>query len=73
MNITHQIHEQPTRESDDVRFYRNGVEIPGFGYKPKREGSKICLIRCPSCDRENYVMAVSEGVCAWCGYDPNDR
>lgn len=32
---------------------------------------KTYLVRCPKCKRENYSMAVSSGVCAWCGYDAN--
>lgn len=30
--------------------------------------SKLYLVRCPKCDRENYSMAVSSGYCTWCGY-----
>jgi len=26
------------------------------------------LVRCPKCKLENYSMAVSAGVCAWCGW-----
>jgi hypothetical protein len=29
---------------------------------------KPYLVRCPNCDRENYSMAVSSGICAWCGW-----
>lgn len=32
---------------------------------------KVYLVRCPNCDKENYAMAVSSGVCAWCGFDAN--
>jgi len=37
-----------------------------------KEG-KICMIYCIKCDNENYAPVVSEGYCAWCGYDPNDK
>ena len=32
---------------------------------------KVYLVRCPKCDRENWLMAVRHGVCCWCGYDAN--
>ena len=31
------------------------------------ENDKIYIVRCPLCRLENYSMAVSHGVCAWCG------
>ena len=34
---------------------------------------KTYLVRCPKCKRENYAMAVSSGVCCWCGYDANKK
>ena len=34
---------------------------------------KTCLVRCPKCKRENYAMAVSSGICAWCGYNANEE
>ena len=27
------------------------------------------MVRCTSCQRENYTMAVSSGRCCWCGED----
>lgn len=35
-------------------------------------GGRTYLVRCPKCKRENYAMAVSSGVCAWCGYSPDE-
>lgn len=32
---------------------------------------KTYLVRCPKCERENYAMSVSSGICAWCGYNAN--
>jgi hypothetical protein len=26
------------------------------------------LVRCPSCMRENYAIAVATGQCVWCGW-----
>ncbi len=43
----------------------------GFGYETP-EG-KLCMIRCFSCGRENYAMAVSSGCCAFCGHDANSN
>ena len=42
----------------------------GFGYKD--EGGKICMQRCFECGRENWVVAVSSGQCAFCGHDANE-
>lgn len=55
-------------DSDDVRYYRTNKEAQvGYGYKAKKDG-RFGLIRCPKCERENYGMAVSSGVCCWCGF-----
>lgn len=40
----------------------------GFGYIDDK--NIICMIRCFDCGKENYVFTVSEGYCAWCGYNP---
>ena len=29
------------------------------------------VVRCPSCRRENWAMAVASGQCAWCGWTEN--
>ena len=41
-----------------------------FGISVEDDGH-ILLMRCPKCDRENYALAVADGVCCWCGYDAN--
>ena len=41
------------KEKYGVEWYANGT---------------ILLIRCPKCKRENYALAVADGVCCWCGY-----
>lgn len=33
---------------------------------------KTYLVRCPSCEKENYAPWVSSGICAWCGYNTNE-
>lgn len=32
---------------------------------------QLYLTRCPKCELENYILDISEGICAWCGYDGN--
>lgn len=34
-----------------------------------RAKGKLYLVRCFSCNRENYAPAVASGVCAWCGWE----
>lgn len=43
------------KAKDGVEWYADGT---------------ILLIRCPQCKRENYALAVADGVCCWCGYKP---
>lgn len=37
-----------------------------------REDGQLYLVRCFACDKErgkeNWAMAVSSGICAWCGW-----
>ena len=40
---------------------------PGVSYYP--EGNTILLIRCPKCGKENYAMAVADGICYSCGFN----
>lgn len=41
-----------------------------------RLNGKLYLVRCFVCDpergRENYMAAVSAGVCAWCGWSEKE-
>lgn len=41
--------------------------IPGVEWY---DDGTILVMRCPKCHRENYCMAVADGVCCWCGYKP---
>ena len=34
---------------------------------------KRALVRCPKCHAENYAPNVIDGVCAWCGFDINEK
>lgn len=52
-----------THDHDDL--YYNDQWI---GFVP-HTSKKRCLVKCPKCGRENYAMAVTTGVCAWCAYD----
>lgn len=54
----------PGHDHDDVRFNISG-EIRGFGFLPKEGDKTIGLIKCPDWERENYVMSVVIGLCAY--------
>ena len=54
-------------DSDNVHFIVDGEE-KGFGFLPRGE-KIIALIRCPICDRENYVFNVLSGKCTWCEFN----
>lgn len=43
------------KAKDGVEWYADGT---------------ILVLRCPKCKRENYALAVADGVCCWCGYKP---
>lgn len=40
----------------------------GFGFIAN---GKFYMQRCGVCDKENYILAVSSGQCAWCGDKPD--
>lgn len=29
------------------------------------------LVKCPRCKKENYCLAVADGICAWCEFNLN--
>lgn len=58
-----------TYDHDNVRFLIDG-QTKGFGYRGKKS-KKIGLITCPVCEKENYVMNVTAGICTWCGFSAN--
>lgn len=65
-----QIVETPeSYDSKDV-YFMDGAKSIGFGYQGKNNG-KICIVKCPKCSKENYVMLVSSGFCSWCGFNAN--
>ena len=40
------------------------------------DGGQLYLVRCYNCwdtGRENWACAVASGICAWCGWDPDDE
>lgn len=43
------------KAKDGVEWYTDGT---------------ILVLRCPKCKRENYALAVADGVCCWCGFKP---
>lgn len=52
---------------DHVRVVCNNDYV---GFRPL-QGKRVYLQRCPRCHRENYVLAVTQGACCWCGLDAN--
>ena len=40
---------------------------PNFSDKDGR----CYLVKCPKCKKENYALAVYDGICNWCGFDLN--
>lgn len=30
---------------------------------------RLFMFRCPKCNKENYALNVTSGICTWCGYD----
>lgn len=65
------IEKQPEGyDHDNVRWLNEAGEQIGFGYRGREDG-RLHVQRCPKCGKENYVMAVATGHCAWCGFDAN--
>jgi ribosomal protein L37E len=46
------------------------VLAKGVEYYP--ETDEVLLMQCPKCKRENYALAVKDGVCCWCGFNGRD-
>lgn len=67
VTLTHEFHLLPRREGNDHVNFRIGKR--GFGFIGNREPRMVALLRCPDCGKENYAMAVGDGICAWCGFD----
>ncbi len=70
--VTYKIYKQPdTYDTHDVRFIVRGEE-KGFGFVSQDGDKTIALVRCPICEKENYMMNVLSGWCTWCGFDTKD-
>ena len=64
------IHITPdNNDSNSVDFMKKGKRV-GHGYQSKKD-DRFHILRCPECSRENYALAISEGSCAFCGFNPN--
>ena len=42
-----------------------------YEYNFKLDCGRQVLVRCPKCNRENYVPNVLSGICTWCKFDIN--
>lgn len=42
------------------------------GYSFHEDGQWY-LVRCHECGRENYMIAVATGQCAWCGWKQKEK
>lgn len=60
----------PDHDADSVEWIDEEGKAHGSGYIGKEDG-RIGLIRCPVCEKENYMMTVLSGVCARCGWNAN--
>lgn len=72
-NFYTEFHKRSGTEDDIYYFEKNTKRHVGSGYIPKdgeRKG-KICIVRCPACQRENYHANVSSGFCTWCPFNAN--
>ena len=66
-----------TYNEGEVKMINKDAEqnrYPNF----KDADGKFYLVRCFACSesergRENYVMAVSSGQCAWCGWEEKSK
>lgn len=45
------------------------MRVLAKGVEYYEESDTILLIRCPKCHKENYALAVADGICCWCGFD----
>lgn len=64
--MNYKIHKHDnTYSHDDIEFIGTPFKGSGFiGHDDKAIG----LTRCPICGKENYIMEVLTGKCAWCGF-----
>jgi hypothetical protein len=71
-NFTTEIQERKG-DSHDIYYFNKTKKHVGSGFIPKegeRKG-RICITRCPACERENYAMNVLSGYCTWCPFNAN--
>jgi len=61
-----ELKKNPPDYDHDSLFITNGKK-KGHGYIG-RDGN-VGLSTCPDCERENYALNVTTGICTWCGFD----
>jgi hypothetical protein len=68
-HITYKISKKAKDDgARDVQFFADGEEVRTGAYQST--DGLICMVRCPSCEAENYAIVVATGACAWCAFDP---
>lgn len=69
----HAVIELEVRPRIEHRDHREVFTVTGgyVGFTSLTD-NHVKVQRCGSCRRENYALAVTGGVCAWCGWDAND-
>lgn len=73
MTLYKKIYPMTEDYDHDRVIWQNHQQIKGRGFMPKKDNpnKKICLLECPNCSKENYIMYVAKGKCAFCGFDAN--
>ncbi|MDO8669595.1 MAG: hypothetical protein Q7K65_04855 [Candidatus Buchananbacteria bacterium] len=54
----------------EITFEVDG-RIGGSGFIGKGKDQRLGLIKCPVCQKENYAVSVSSGVCVFCDFNAN--
>jgi hypothetical protein len=68
----------PPEYDHDIVRWEDGDKSSGEGFIARtiydgRPAGWINLERCPECGGENYALAVTGGICCWCGFNANEE
>lgn len=72
MDIIYEFIDTPEDHDSRNVFFKIDGKVVGYGYQGKSDG-KIHVQRCPQCGDENWAIAIAQGNCAWCNYNPNEK